>query len=484
VLSSWELKEELSMTTAIYCRKSSNGKPGEADTVDTQEAELRKYAKDHGWNGIEVFRERGISAGPVQDAHRKVFYDDLDTAISSGRVDRVLAVEVDRISRYALAFYSFIERCKTFGVEVIATRSGTNLTDPKTSVLEIAIRAGLAGEESRIRRERQTSHRARLREAGQDRSGGRRKYGYEPDNATIRPAEAALIRDSVARIVAGQSLRSIAFQWRDAGVVTTRGSQVVPQTIRRCLLNTDLVDAETHERLVAILTDPARSKSGFNRRRFLLGGGVSRCGVCGTKLVPYRDRYVCRTNPTDGTNGCGATKIESAFLDETVVDLLKTGLVRRTLVSQVQGRGGETIDFAAIAGERAALTAKLNDIADAFADGTLTRDQARRGRERIEARIDKLSEKARDAGAASTAIEALTAEWRERMGGPAASVSNFDWWRALIVGTISSVRATPPSEGKQGEIEIRFIGANPQVAEWASDVAPKLRKLSKGKLPR
>jgi site-specific DNA recombinase len=137
-----------------------------------------------------------------------------------------------------------------------------------------------------------------------------------------------------------------------------------------------IINRETHERLQAILTDPGRQKfNGIDARRYLLSGFLV-CGRCGRKLVarPRQDRrrrYVCASGPNFG--GCGKT----GRLAEPVEQLVSNWVVR-----QLSGPALAAALAAATRedeAERKLLNAlqadqdRLDELVDAFADGTLRR---------------------------------------------------------------------------------------------------------------
>ena len=55
--------------------------------------------------------------------------------------------------------------------------------------------------------------------------GGRRPFGYDDDKITVRPAEAALIRDTLDRVLLGDTMRSICKEWNDLGRVGPLGGR-------------------------------------------------------------------------------------------------------------------------------------------------------------------------------------------------------------------------------------------------------------------
>ena len=111
------------------------------------------------------------------------------------------------------------------------------------------------------------------------RRSGVRPFGYRDDFRTAEPTEAAAIREAVARILAGDSLRGLANDWNARGIRTVRGYQWSARGLRQLLLAPRLsgqrayhgevvaqgdweaiLTPEQTARLAALLTDPARTK--------------------------------------------------------------------------------------------------------------------------------------------------------------------------------------------------------------------------------
>jgi DNA invertase Pin-like site-specific DNA recombinase len=422
-------EEGVKMTVSVlYARRSKPSQTDTRDTVDSQLEELRAFAKARGWNETVEMSERGTPASAAADRNmrRKVFHGELLPMVDRGDVERVLVVEPSRISRHMATFIPFVDR-----VEVWFTRDNRSSRD--TDPLRLALDAGLAAQESKIRSDRQKAHRARMRENGRKSSGGFRRYGYEPDGLTLRPKEVRLIRRSAEDVLRGRPLRQVAFDWRGAGVLNARGKPVASGSIRSALLKTDLLDEETRERLRAYLADPKRrgNKGGFNKRTFLLSGFVF-CAECGTGLTSDRAyngtrSYKCKVSASDGKlDACGLVSGDAEMLEEQV----RREVARATIWKRA-GQGG-----ARLAAERARLTAQRDEVADAFADGTLTREQVRRANARLDEREQKLNEQIREVPPAGL-------EKVQRY-----APDDFPRWRALVEKRVERVDVSKSGKGK------------------------------------
>ena len=239
------------------------------------------------------------------------------------------------------------------------------------------------------------SERRRRRERKRARSGGywgRRPFGYDkvrdedrqPTGAlTIVQDEAGLIREAAARLITeaavhperSPSVHAIAREWDDAGVTTAYGGRwsgmelarllrsrlyaphpddpgrgirthregtITGQTNRRQIRGIEypgqwppILDADTHERVTAILADPRRkTKAGGGGRpaRYVLTGGLAVCGKCGTGMHAARyahDRSRRVLKCPSAPQGCGGVhrgmEPVEAYVREVVFWWLRKG---------------------------------------------------------------------------------------------------------------------------------------------------------------
>ena len=166
---------------------------------------------------------------------------------------------------------------------------------------------------------------------------GRRPFGYGADCVTIDAAEATVIREAAARIIGGETLRSVTAWLNTSAVPTVTGRTWITPTVRGILTNPryaglratgrgvharivgkaiwdPILDRATFEQVRAILTDPAR-RTNRSARTYLLSGLV-RCGRCDAVMgaKPRRDgpgvtvrTYCCVSGP--GRGACGRMRI-------------------------------------------------------------------------------------------------------------------------------------------------------------------------------
>jgi site-specific DNA recombinase len=195
------------------------------------------------------------------------------------------------------------------------------------------INTAIAQRESDIRSERVKAAVERNVRAGRRTGGGSRPFGYKIirhdlgegarrryriTGEEIEPAEAEAIKEAATRVLRGESIRSIAFDFNDRGIKPVGGGRWVGSTLRRMLISPRIaglrehngevvgdaawpaiIDRATHDRLVGLLDDPSRRRENFGRPRVHPLVGLVYCASCGgkmtTSIAPRQGRgYGCR----------------------------------------------------------------------------------------------------------------------------------------------------------------------------------------------
>jgi site-specific DNA recombinase len=215
----------------------------------------------------------------------------------------VAAWHVDRILRNGEDAAIFTRACVRGGHLVVTARGGTYDMSEANGRKRLRDDASDAEGEVDHNRERVLEKMAELRAEGRW-GGGRRPFGFDVNSAApggliLRDAEAELVREGTAALLAGATLRSIARDWAAATGDGKWNHVLVRQVLRRPL-NVALIglggeiagdgawpaiitDAAHWRAACAILADPARRTSPGPERRHLLSG-VALCGTCGAAL--------------------------------------------------------------------------------------------------------------------------------------------------------------------------------------------------------
>ena len=324
------------------------------EALSGREAKLRALAADLGWPVHRVVVENDLAPGSkdgklspasafkrrrikvvtasgkiktelrtVRPGFRSVLED-----ISAGRVNAVLAEDLDRLIRQPRDGEDLLDAVELAGATARSLSGSLKLTDGGTSderymARIMAATATKSSEDTarRVREKREVLN-------GSSYQGGPRPYGYVHAQDTAKyhktlimvPDEANVLRAAAADILDRDiSLRAVARDLRERGVPNTTGTASwSSQSLKHVLLKPAIAGLAVHkgvqrpapwphilerdvwERLKDKLTDPARRTSDRgNEPRWLLSG-IGLCGGCddGTtvRATGARDRtfYTCR----------------------------------------------------------------------------------------------------------------------------------------------------------------------------------------------
>jgi hypothetical protein len=234
--------------------------------------------------------------------------------------------------------------------------------------------------------------------------GGGRPYGYEADGMTIRESEAAVIRECVGRVIAGEGLADIVRDLNDRGVPTSRGSQWRLSNTWRRLYNKRnigireyngvdypaqwpaIITPEEFRLLEAYQRAHQRSHFGKSRaaRTYLLTG-YTFCGACGAPMYGNahkpkegsepRRRYRCKDYDNSMSRiGCGRVFRLAEPLEQFVMEAVFHRLDSEGLASLLRVGDGET-EVASLLEQYEVRKQRLDELIEDYASGLLTRAQ-------------------------------------------------------------------------------------------------------------
>lgn len=388
---------------AIYARISSDPE-GDRLGVARQVEDCRAMAERRGWPVADTYIDDDVSA--YSGKHRPEYQRLLDDMLA-GTVDAVLVWHLDRLHRHPRELEEFFEVCDRAGVRSMASVTGDTDLATHDGRFLARILGAVARKESDDKSRRITRKHEEMARSGRLVRNSTRPFGYRDDFQTIEPAEAAAIREAVARLRAGDSLRGIATDWNERGIRTVRGGPWKVQVLRRMLASArisgqreykgEIVARGAWERIItpddtarvrAILAGATRTTT-RTIRRYLLSGGLVRCGVCESVLVarPRQDgtrRYVCAKGP--GLPGCGKVAIVAEPLERFIEAAVLYRLDTPELIAALEGATPPDDE-----GERANLAAdraQLEELASAYGEKLITFPEYLAARKPIEARIE------------------------------------------------------------------------------------------------
>ena len=386
----------------IYARISSD-REGDGLGVARQLQDCELLAVQKGWQIVGRYVDDDVSA---YSGRRRPEYARMLDDLRDRQIDGVLVYHLDRLHRRPKELEEFFEVCKAAGVGDLATVTGRiDLGDPDGQ-FQARILGAVAAKESDDKSRRIRRKHEELAATGKRSGGGSRPYGYEPDGVTVRPAEAAIVRESARRFLAGESIRSICAGLSARGERSSRGGAWSPQTLRRMLGSGRISGQREHKgeivadaewpaiiepaetaQIRARLADPDR-QTNKTARRYLLAG-LLKCSLCGERLVARPRagglrRYACAKGP--GFSGCGGTYINAEPLEPFIVEAVLWRIDSPELAAALNGRQDEP-DAERWQAEADAARAQLEELATAYGEQQITMGELLAARKPIEARL-------------------------------------------------------------------------------------------------
>jgi DNA invertase Pin-like site-specific DNA recombinase len=397
---------------AVIYTRISQDQTGEQAGVGRQYDECLRKAEALNLDVVKHYSDPDISA---YTGKRRPAFEEMLEALQRGEFSEIVVWHVDRLYRSNADQGRVARIAKNVGLYIrTVSASDIDMSGPSGRLLA-SLLGDVALYEVEHKAERQRAANRARRDAGRWQAFGKVPFGYlkvgEPRHYTLVPKEpeATLLRQAVAHVLAGGSLRSIVRDWNAAGVPTMRGGRWQMSTLQHVLTNPvhaglvtvaapgqtkgsrhrlvrqvvargdwePLIDEDTHHALVTLLSDPSRRNSISYERRYM-GSGVYRCGVCGGKMAASSLRgdariYICRTVPQSGERvGAHVTRALQPT-DDTVtcalMHILNTPGIRARLTR-------DAVDLGKLRAQRDAWVKTADKLA-AMRDGDIDADGLR-----------------------------------------------------------------------------------------------------------
>lgn len=290
---------------AVYLRISEDD---ESRAVRRQREDCLAIIAARGWTLADIYEDDGVSAS--KRAVRRPDYDRMTADYAAGKFEALVCYDLDRLTRQPRQLEDWIDASEERGL-VLVTATGEADLSTDNGRLFARIKASVARAE--IERKGARQKRANLQRVESGRPApGRRRYGYELDGVTPRPAEAEVVRRMFAHLAGGGSLRSMANALIAEGVDPAPGKSWSTGRVRYILNNPTyggsvsrfgealestlvepIVTAELSEEVRAILADEARRTTPGPTVRYL-GSSLAVCGDCGASMMNLAGGYRCR----------------------------------------------------------------------------------------------------------------------------------------------------------------------------------------------
>lgn len=379
-----------SQAAAIYARISDD-RTGAGLGVARQEADCRALAEEQGLSVHAVYTDNDISAysGKKRPGYQRLLAD-----IAQGSVGFVIAWHNDRLHRNLTELEEYIKISEDAGVTTRTVQSGELDLSTPAGRMTARILGAVSRQESEHKGERIKRKAQELSMAGKW-TGGLRPFGWQFVDGvpTLDEAEAAVVREAHAHVLAGFSLGSFIQGLTERGITTAREGAWSYATLRQMLLrprNAGLAEwkgevvgqsefpaiVERHiwEATCAILTDPSRRRSRTNKVKHLLAG-IALCEC----LRPVKSGQIVDRKGVKhmiyrcSESGPGHVNKRMSYVDEHVEKSIIFWLALDAMVTQSAPM--DPAELEALHADAAAHRERLNSAARMFADGTIDGEQ-------------------------------------------------------------------------------------------------------------
>lgn len=472
------------MTRAAIYRRQSLDRAGDELGIDRQLKECERVAEARGLDVVQVITDNDVSASK----RGRQGYADLIRLMTSGSVDVVLILRVDRLLRLNDELEELIQLVERHPVKVVTVEGDIDLTTPQGRLIA-RILVSVARSEMETKSERHKLANSQKAAAGKP-HGSRRPYGYQADLVTICEPEAAVLREMARRVILGHAYNEIAYWANENGHLTTQGKLWYPVTVRNLLLKKRYAGIRVHNGVEypgiwqpvfepeawsrLQLSMKLRQAKGHGKpvaRKYLLTG-LLYCGVCGNALngarkrdrdsAPARRGYFCRTvGDTQRERGCGGVRRNADALEDWITEAVFYRLDTPEL-GELLGDTDIDVAIKPLLDERAAQQQRVDALVDDYATGLLSRDQFTRAKAAAETELQRVEGQLEAAnrelgrGVILGVGESVRQAWQS---------SESDEWRRTLLGLLIKAVRVNPGQRKPAYKQWKFDGSLIEI-EW------------------
>lgn len=294
---------------AVYCRLSY-APDGSVEKVERQEADCRELAARLGWIVGKVYPDNSRSAWQLN--RKRPEWDQMLADIEAGQVDGIIVYHGDRLIRQPWDLELLLRIAKDKHLPLAApsgTRDLSN-TDHQFILRIEAAQACKASDDTSRRVRRAAKARAAKGRAG---AGSNRPFGYgvptgdkgrtgKPlyDLSQQVPGEAAILRETVTRLLAGQSQGGV-IAWLNTVSTTTAGNNWRPAALRWLLQSPRIAGLVEHDgTLYEAEWDPIITRDQWEDVKALLKRNSDEHGYSGRERVYLLSSGIAECYSCDG----------------------------------------------------------------------------------------------------------------------------------------------------------------------------------------
>ncbi len=405
---------------ALYTRVSSRGQlDGDYNSLETQRERLEAYCKSQGWDVYRVYEDGGYSAETLNRPALK----DMLRDIASGKVQRVIAYKIDRLTRSVKDFHALMEIFEKSNVCFVSVTQSIDTSTP-TGRLMRNILLDFAQFEREMTADRTRDKLHQRAQKGMW-NGGTAPYGYgkKDKKLVVNPEEAKVVRFMFQQFADDPNLARMRAELHRRGWLTRAGGKWGKAVLHHILRNPvycgetrflehtykgeheSIVDETLFKRVQT--APPNRTHERTRIQRTFLLKGLAKCGDCGSFLTPHYTQkrrkdgsvnrisyYRCTRTIHHDKNACQVRGMNADLAEGAVVeDLCKLALDKPFLDGTVEAlnqdirekSGPLEQEAAQIRRRLAEIEKEIARFMDAFGKGTLPL-------ERLEAEVTKREE--------------------------------------------------------------------------------------------
>lgn len=397
-------------SVAIYARQSED-RAGDGAAVERQVAACRALAHQLGLpDEVSVYIDNDLSASTGID---RPAYTALLDALRAGLHDTLLVWHNDRLHRRPIELEEFIRVADARRIQIKTVQAGEIDMSTPTGRMVARIVGAMARQEVEHKGARRQAANLQRAMAGRHYSSTR-GFGYgrtewiegRPhylDRDTVNHREARAIRAAYRALLAGRTSRSIWRSWNTRGLLTPKGNYWDGTTFRNSLKRPALaglvvyqgqvldgvparwpaiVTHEQWEAITALFADPRRHTAMTRCKSLCTGIALCPCGAplrAGVNLFQHRKRRVRFPIYKCLQPGTGHVSILRSNLDAAVRAAAIAALADfQTTTARMPERTELIALLTNLYRDLGQANDKEHRLATAIADGTITRDGARR----------------------------------------------------------------------------------------------------------
>lgn len=228
-------------SAAIYARISADVE-GTGLGVARQVEDCRTRAADRGWTVGAEYVDNDVSAysGRPRPQYERMLAD-----LTAGQRDAVIVYNLDRLHRRPVELEEFVALCERAGVHHVATVTADIDLGNDDGLFMARIFAAFAAKESGRKSARVRRKLLQNAERGLP-HGSVRPFGYGDDKITLRPDEAAVVREMVDRYLAGESLRALTIWLNDTEVASAIATSWQTSAVRQIISSGRIAGLREH----------------------------------------------------------------------------------------------------------------------------------------------------------------------------------------------------------------------------------------------